>query len=941
MLQLAHDSDDDEGLSEDRYLKTRYVPPSAEEALEKRKDSMFDGGEAPLWATTLTEMYSMGLGIGLYFNLVIYVSIVMACCALINIPSFVIFNGSENVPGEEVDFLALDRISLANFGIPEEEGDEGRGSNKTDTGSSTQQIDVFGGISSRTGIIIISWTTFTVAIFILGFTLTWKHHVKKATRMFDINNVTMSDYTIYATGFPENATVDEIHAHFDSLYNLWSDDWTSSGSATYCCLDRKVSKRQKFLDPEERKKVERRVRKLRKKGIMIPFPPDHSNISPVRDNSNTEDDRYLNSWIAEISMAHPNGTLIRRYQKLTNKLREIRSMRGLIKKYTQGLSMEADNEKRKKAVSRLQRLELQLKEIDIKFGELYSEKCVGAFVVFNNEESFRRCLFDYKSSNNPFTRVIQPMPLRFSRRQNGQTKTWKLNVDQAPEPEDVVWEHLEASQIERRFRQILVGLILIFLLCCSLGVLFLIESQNEVISRGIPEEEFCQNDLPAFSFGTRSFPEDAILVRNQTRADEACSPGENYFIWQSSIMKPQTNTTKDPCFSPCVDPDGSLECTDLDGNNFQHNMIGRCFCLEKLNRKIEQEGFFLGFVNISRSSDKLCRNLAALIILAEGMTLISAGAVVIINLMLKSIMRRVTKLERFDSLSQEKSAVAIKIFIAQFFNTGIAILLTNLRMPFGEAGIGSLRLLSGQFSSLSTDWHTTVGTSIMYTMLFNIFSPHLATASRALLSSWLRKCCRRRVVIQEEMDDLYRPEDFDIETRYPVLLNTFAVTMLYGSGMPILFVFAFASYVFSYWIDKWLLLRVYKRPAFIDESLARLATAMVPVTVLFYLVMGLYMFTDHERIPTIPLRFFGDDSGTKAYQSAVDAMDKYDVLGLAQRSLQEHTFSLFILAIVSTTTALNTLNLGLSFRLSILQICSSSSLGCLCTIPLENTFCSA
>jgi len=53
------------------------------------------------------------------------------------------------------------------------------------------------------------------------------------------------------------------------------------------------------------------------------------------------------------------------------------------------------------------------------------------------------------------------------------------------------------------------------------------------------------------------------------------------------------------------------------------------------------------------------------------------------------------------------------------------------------------------------------------------------------------------------MNELYEGLPFEIETRYPLILNTVFVTMLYSSGLPVLIPMAFLSLVLSYWIDKY------------------------------------------------------------------------------------------------------------------------------------------
>jgi hypothetical protein len=62
------------------------------------------------------------------------------------------------------------------------------------------------------------------------------------------------------------------------------------------------------------------------------------------------------------------------------------------------------------------------------------------------------------------------------------------------------------------------------------------------------------------------------------------------------------------------------------------------------------------------------------------------------------------------------------VFIAQFFNTAILILLVNAN--FEDSGwLPPFMRLSGPFLDYSDEWYATVGYAITQTMLINCFTP--------------------------------------------------------------------------------------------------------------------------------------------------------------------------------------------------------------------------
>lgn len=61
-----------------------------------------------------------------------------------------------------------------------------------------------------------------------------------------------------------------------------------------------------------------------------------------------------------------------------------------------------------------------------------------------------------------------------------------------------------------------------------------------------------------------------------------------------------------------------------------------------------------------------------------------------------------TALERHDTHTGHQRSVSIKVFLAQFVNTGLIILIVNTRIPYKvPSGIG---IFTGQFSSFNARW---------------------------------------------------------------------------------------------------------------------------------------------------------------------------------------------------------------------------------------------
>jgi hypothetical protein len=74
--------------------------------------------------------------------------------------------------------------------------------------------------------------------------------IKAITAEVETNELSASDYAVFVTGLPKDATEPEIRDHFNRLYNLRQPDWTYASSWTRCLWrGRKMTQRKQFKPP--------------------------------------------------------------------------------------------------------------------------------------------------------------------------------------------------------------------------------------------------------------------------------------------------------------------------------------------------------------------------------------------------------------------------------------------------------------------------------------------------------------------------------------------------------------------------------------------------------------------------------------------------------------------------------------------------------------------
>lgn len=95
-------------------------------------------------------------------------------------------------------------------------------------------------------------------------------------------------------------------------------------------------------------------------------------------------------------------------------------------------------------------------------------------------------------------------------------------------------------------------------------------------------------------------------------------------------------------------------------------------------------------------------------------------------------------------------------------------------------------------------------------MLINTVTPHVANGLFIILEGCMRckdrgcTCNRRKTkkLLQEDYEDINTGSEFLLEHRYSQLLTTIFMIFMYSSGIPLLYLIAVISFIFTYWFDK-------------------------------------------------------------------------------------------------------------------------------------------
>ena len=144
-------------------------------------------------------------------------------------------------------------------------------------------------------------------------------------------------------------------------------------------------------------------------------------------------------------------------------------------------------------------------------------------------------------------------------------------------------------------------------------------------------------------------------------------------------------------------------------------------------------------------------------------------------------------------------------------------------------------------------------------MILMIFTPHLSNIGFVFLKV-LKRCCydrkcscnerKTRKDLQHDYENVNLGGEFDMETRYSNMIVVLAITFLYSGGMPILYASAGLFFFVTYWVDKCLLLRCYRKPIKFNNYLALASLSFYKYICVLHLLGFLLMFGLTPILPT-------------------------------------------------------------------------------------------
>jgi len=533
-----------------------------------------------------------------------------------------------------------------------------------------------------------------------------------------------------------------------------------------------------------------------------------------------------------------------------------------------------------------------------KMGE--PQRSILAYVTFQDEESFLTCLKEYRPGI--FAWLFRPYALRFR-------NTHRLVVKQAPPPADIKWENLQFGYWERQFRQFNISLLTLVVL----GLAFVAIAGVTTLEQGTVTEYDTDACRESCVYGTDPLSLDNGALRDVYRGcfDEDVNPNSQ----STAPPPPPPRSTGRRLTQSAYDANWTLADAQAAAAAAYNGTCGlydsfcySCYCLE----------------HISAASVLGEREYCQPYVYGFTMQIVAGasaqGIILVLNIVLKPLLVRLVKYEKHHSNSGEQKSLMTKLFLAQFFNTAINLLVIAASFPwlkrYFEGTVAEGLLFQGDIPDVTPEWYQEVGTALVMTVIATPLSARFGTVARYFTFRAKRFVSLGSAVTQDQLNKAFEGMDFDLSTRYGEVMNVLFVTMTFGAGMPLLVPLAAFAFTLAYKVDMFDFTRASKVPPWYSTTLGEGAAEVLAYAAVGHLLFAVWA-NSYYRMEADPLVYAVIGPAVEAFCAAWGSLP--EPLGslfgavpntseVARRALQKntafYTLTLFVLLVTLVCRAL-------------------------------------
>lgn len=548
----------DENLDEN-FEFTPWLPPNVERAKEYKNTRIFKGAKYD--TVRLTTTSDLSVCVNYHFMFAKTFSYGLCFMAFFSLPALLFCFAGQGVSKQNQDMVQLYQFTIGNIGTADSPGAAACTPSEYATSNDTC-ISVMGSLELPLPHISLALTV-TEFLQIFIFFCTVYHLQRGYTHLKSVRNAkritTATDYTVLVRGLPKDTTEADLIAHFSGLYQLEKVDFRkrlpvedarpvqfcdNSGDPAHvgtwvaeCSIHKKVRRyilacRQLTVYIEQLYRLKAKMKMFDKKTLHKGGPKEKERDEAEKAFINLADkiDKFIARKNKKYGIAQPPGPKpIATTSAADGSSSSTAMITVLDNGGEEGKASDAEKAKEKKkgwGVSFAARPKVAIiNSTDSEKGlgsddpdrdrQWHKEitkphknnkfKATCAFVCFEYNESFARCIEDYQYYNYFPLSLLTPKALRLKGK-------YRMSVTTAPRPHQVVWENIDmhmSLKLLARLRTVVVALVLIIL---CLVVLILSAHYKNIYHDLSPDPITCNSIVRELYTSDMALQQDSNLV---------------------------------------------------------------------------------------------------------------------------------------------------------------------------------------------------------------------------------------------------------------------------------------------------------------------------------------------------------------------------------------------------------------------------------------------
>jgi len=231
-----------------------------------------------------------------------------------------------------------------------------------------------------------------------------------------------------------------------------------------------------------------------------------------------------------------------------------------------------------------------------------------------------------------------------------------------------------------------------------------------------------------------------------------------------------------------------------------------------------------------------------------------AFIIIAINTVLRKVIIALITNIQLDTYSAELAAITNGVFIAQFMNSGLLLLMVNANLEEHHSWIFPTQAFRGPYHDYEPRWYADIGQKIFQTMIINSIMPYVGLLvgfvipkiKQSLDNGFTGNRWKTKKHSMAQYCAIYYGPDYIIHFKYAGVLNVVYITCMYGIGMPMLFPLAALNF-FNQWVCERLIVAYFVRlPPALDDALTLNCVEKLKYAPLLFLANGYWMLSNRQ-----------------------------------------------------------------------------------------------